>query len=72
MYIPQDYPFGPPTIVFNPPLYHPMVAQGGENVGHTCFEMLAPATYKPTTSVHDSKYQSYNSNGPADEICSQP
>eukprot|EP00826_Nyctotherus_ovalis_P005551 TRINITY_DN1125_c0_g1_i18.p2 TRINITY_DN1125_c0_g1~~TRINITY_DN1125_c0_g1_i18.p2 ORF type:complete len:110 (-),score=18.71 TRINITY_DN1125_c0_g1_i18:169-498(-) len=52
--IPPDYPFSPPSIVFSPPLYHPMVIQSGESAGHTCFEMLAPKVYKTTTSLVDS------------------
>lgn len=50
VYLPENYPLGPPTVRFLSPIYHLNVCPA---TGHVCLGFLSEATWLPTRCVQD-------------------
>eukprot|EP00831_Metopus_contortus_P001553 TRINITY_DN10557_c0_g1_i2.p1 TRINITY_DN10557_c0_g1~~TRINITY_DN10557_c0_g1_i2.p1 ORF type:complete len:225 (+),score=35.00 TRINITY_DN10557_c0_g1_i2:118-792(+) len=50
---PPNYPMYPPSVVFDPVLYHPAVSQASESAGHICLDLINPDKYNATTHIYE-------------------
>jgi len=54
---PADYPFKPPKIKFETPIYHPNVDEKGQ----VCLSIIQPQNWKAATKTDDGSCRYYHS-----------